>query len=64
VSQYSRKCPVFIPKSFYYSESFIPSVSEILQPTTLTNENELKTTQKNRQVKAEVGKALSIMATV
>lgn len=24
VSQYSRKCPIFIPKSFYYSESFIP----------------------------------------
>jgi hypothetical protein len=24
VSQYSRKCPVFIPKLFYYSESFNP----------------------------------------
>ena len=26
VSQYSRKCPVFIPKLFYYSESFIPLI--------------------------------------
>jgi len=41
-----------------------PSVSEILQPTTLTHENELKPIDKNKQLKVGVGKAMSMMATV
>jgi hypothetical protein len=41
-----------------------PSVSEILQPTTLIYENELKPIEKNKQLKVGVGKAMSVMATV